>query len=285
MYNSRIFYVIILDSGFTRHMFAHKCYFNNMRPAKDIVIRVADGREVPALGVGNVGFLKDCLWVPMLRKDLISESQLTTEDHLGINREPDSPEAIVYRGSIFGEYKVILRAYIKDLSNRLYEVNPSYFWNRQTRSPVTSHCDEQIPSPLSSYDSNNNMFNLSRQWEDELLDDEEWMGDDELALYGSSNDTEQGPPFTNTRQRLGMSYHTSVFKRPPPETCVCSECNRKFYYTIPSALVEGCVAYVSKSKALQILHQSVGHITPERLQHLVASGQWSWSILLSQLTL
>ena len=30
----------------------------------------------------------------MLKKDLISESQLTTEDHLGINQEPDSMEAI-----------------------------------------------------------------------------------------------------------------------------------------------------------------------------------------------
>ena len=102
-HNSRAFNVITLDSGCTKYMFAHKCYFTNLRPAKNVVIRVADGREVPALGVGNIGFLKDCLWAPMLRKDLMSESQLTTKDHLGINREPDSPEAIVYRGSIFGE--------------------------------------------------------------------------------------------------------------------------------------------------------------------------------------
>ena len=102
----------------------------------------------------------------MPRKNLISECQLTTEDHMGINREPDSPDAIVYRGSVFGEYNVILRAYIKDLTNRLYEVNQSYFWNRQTRSPV------------SSYDSNNAVCNISRQWEDECLDDEEWLGDD-----------------------------------------------------------------------------------------------------------
>ena len=61
------------------------------------------------------------LWMP--RRDLISKSKLTTEDHLGINREIDSSEAIVYRGSIFGEYKVLFRAYIKDLSNRQYEVN------------------------------------------------------------------------------------------------------------------------------------------------------------------
>ena len=71
-----------------------------MIPAKRIEIGVADDRKVPALGVGDVGFLKYCLLVPMLRKDLTSESQLMIENHLGINREPGSPEAIVYRGSI-----------------------------------------------------------------------------------------------------------------------------------------------------------------------------------------
>ena len=164
---------------------------------------------MPALGVG---FLKDCLWILMLRKDLISESQHTTEDHLGINR-----------GNIFGEYKIILRAYIKDLSDRFYEVDQSYFWNRQTRCPVVSHCDEKIPSPVFSNDSNNTIFYLSRQQEDECLDDEEWLGDDELAMDACSNGPEQGPPFTNNRKKLGMSYHISVFQCPPSISCVCSE--------------------------------------------------------------
>ena len=61
LYNSRTFNAIIFGSGCTRHLFAHKCFFTNLNPAKDIIIRVADGREVPALGVGNVVFLKDCL--------------------------------------------------------------------------------------------------------------------------------------------------------------------------------------------------------------------------------
>ena len=33
----------------------------------------------------DVGFLKHCLWIPTLRKDVITESQLTTEDHLSKN--------------------------------------------------------------------------------------------------------------------------------------------------------------------------------------------------------
>ena len=50
VFHSSTFNVIILNiCCCTRHMFAHKGYFTNLRPAKDIVIRVADGREVPAL--------------------------------------------------------------------------------------------------------------------------------------------------------------------------------------------------------------------------------------------
>ena len=74
----------------------------NLKLGKDIIIRVTGSREVPALGVGKVGFLKNFLWIPVLSKDLWPESQLTIEDHLSINREPDAMEAIeaVSSGSI-----------------------------------------------------------------------------------------------------------------------------------------------------------------------------------------
>ena len=49
-------------------------YFTNLKSASDIAIKVADGRERPALGVVDVGFLKDCLWVPMPRKNIINGS-------------------------------------------------------------------------------------------------------------------------------------------------------------------------------------------------------------------
>ena len=37
------------------------------------------------------------------------------------------------------------------------------------------------------------------------------------------------------------------------------------------------MTYTSKVQAIQNLHYCVGHITPERLQHLVENGQWSWT--------
>ena len=121
-----------------------------------------------------------------------------------------------------------------------------------------SYCDEEFPFLVSSFDSYTTTFNISRHWEGKCLDNEEKSGDDELALYASFNDTEQGPPFTSTRKRLGMFYSFPVF-------CSCSECSRKFYYSIPAALAEVSVVYVSKSKALLILRQSVGDIAPESL--------------------
>ena len=67
------------------------------------------------------------------------------------------------------------------------------------------------------------MFNHSRRWEDECLDDKWWLGEDDLAVYASSNDAEQGPPFTSTRKRLGISYYTTAFQRPPfAAVCVLS---------------------------------------------------------------
>ena len=53
MYNLREFRVIIFDSGCTRHMFAQKCYSTHLR-----IVRTADGREVPTVGVGNTHLLK-----------------------------------------------------------------------------------------------------------------------------------------------------------------------------------------------------------------------------------
>ena len=79
-----------IDSERTRQMFAHKCYFSSLR------LKTLSSKS---LMVGtDLGFLKDGLWFPMLRKNLM-KSQPTTKDHLGINRKSDSPEAILYRGS------------------------------------------------------------------------------------------------------------------------------------------------------------------------------------------
>ena len=47
--------------------------------------------------------------------------------------------------------------------------------------------------------------------------------------------------------------------------------------TGPTQLEEANLTYISKVQAIQNLHYCVGHISPERLQHLVENGQWSWT--------
>ena len=36
------------------------------------------------------------------------------------------------------------------------------------------------------------------------------------------------------------------------------------------------MTFMTKAQAIHNLHYSVGHIAPERLQHMVENGQWSW---------
>ena len=68
------------------------------------------------------------------------------------------------------------------------------------------HYDEGIPSPVTSYDFNMTMFSISREWKDDCIDDEEWLGDDELGLYASSDDKSK----VHRSLALSMSYHTCI---------------------------------------------------------------------------
>ena len=118
----------------------------------------------------------------------------------------------------------------------------------------------------------------SREWEDYYLREGEWLVDDDIALHLCSNNSEQVPPFDYTREQYGWEcYNADGFQRPSPMVISYGECPITFYRSVPSAMTEACVTYILKSKALQILHHSVGHIAPERLQHLVQYGQWRWT--------
>ena len=88
------------------------------------------------MGVGDVGFLENVLWVPMLRKYLISESQLAGDDNLRVSKEQGPLEAIVYSGNIFRDFKVAIKTHIKDPHNRLYDVSQSYFWDSRRKIAV-----------------------------------------------------------------------------------------------------------------------------------------------------
>jgi hypothetical protein len=46
---------IVSDGGATRHMFHCRKRFRNYRECSNMVVRIADGKTVPILGVGEVG--------------------------------------------------------------------------------------------------------------------------------------------------------------------------------------------------------------------------------------
>ena len=66
-----------------------------------MVVRIADGKTVPILGVGDVGPLTNVFHVPSLVYDLISESQLDKEGkylecHGGVRTMRDSRDGPVF---------------------------------------------------------------------------------------------------------------------------------------------------------------------------------------------
>jgi hypothetical protein len=92
---------IVSDGGATRHTFHCRKRFRNYRHCSNMVVRIADGKTVPILGVGDVGPLTNVFHVPSLVYDLISESQLDKEGkylecHGGVRTMRDSRDGPVF---------------------------------------------------------------------------------------------------------------------------------------------------------------------------------------------
>ena len=66
---------------------------------------------------------------------------------------------------------------------------------------------------------------------------------------------------------------------PPPQKFanVCSVCFIVDIFKGPLQIDEAHAAYISKVKAIENMHYTIGHISPEKMQHLVENGQWSWN--------
>ena len=115
---------VVADSGATRHMFHNIQHFKNYRTVHGHYVKVADGKVVPALGVGDVGPLRNVLHVPSLVYDLMSESEL---DRAGKWLVCGGGKRIYYEqapGGAIDYAKVFLTAKLNDKG--LYVVNPMY---------------------------------------------------------------------------------------------------------------------------------------------------------------
>ena len=114
----------VSDSGATKHMFHDKEEFTNYREVLNQFVKVADGKVVPVMGIGNVGPLKNVLHVPSLVYDLISESELDKEGKWSVC---GNGVRTFYNRAANGQAdfaSVFLVAKLSD--DNLYEVNSYY---------------------------------------------------------------------------------------------------------------------------------------------------------------
>jgi len=115
---------IIADSGATRHMFPHIDYFTNYREVKGHFVRVANGKVVPAVGIGDIGPLRNVLHVPGLVYALVSESELDRDGKWLVS---GNGQRVYYERSPKGSIdygKVFLTAKLN--GKGLYLVNPMF---------------------------------------------------------------------------------------------------------------------------------------------------------------
>ena len=108
----------IIDSGANRCMFVNESYFSDMEHL-EVPIHTA-GEVIYSAGIGSVGLLKNCLYVPTLKKNLLGVTHICDELHGAkviftkdkfIITAPDM--ATLYRGNrVNGLYKVLNLAWL-----------------------------------------------------------------------------------------------------------------------------------------------------------------------------
>ena len=84
----------IFDCGCTAHMWNHRSHFTTYTPFHNRRMKaaVADGHQIDILGKGDIGPLKDVLYVPQLQHCLISASALLDQGFNPLNFTRIAPE-------------------------------------------------------------------------------------------------------------------------------------------------------------------------------------------------
>ena len=103
--------------------------------------------------------------------------------------------------------------------------------------------------------------------------------DNQTATQATTSTEEEdfGTPTFIENMDYDSAFNTEVCDSQNTYTHICDVCNNVDITTGPSQLKDANITYTTKVKAIQNLHYCVGHISPERLQHLVEKGQWTWA--------
>jgi len=131
----------IFDCGCTAHMWNHRAHFTSYTPYVNSHIKasVADGHKLDILGKGDIGPLKDVLYVPQLKHCLISSSALLDQ---GYGMYTGSVPKIVKENN---PSEVLLKGYYKD---RLFQITASEFERQLHLKPVACLVHDISTQPL-----------------------------------------------------------------------------------------------------------------------------------------
>ena len=132
---------IIFDSGCTAHMWNHRAHFTTYTPytTSHMKAACASGQTVDILGKGDIGPIKDVLYVPQLNYCLLSSSAFLKQGYG------------MYIGTIPKVIKetnpteVLLRGYY---SGDLFQITPSEFERQLGLRPITCFVHDITVQPL-----------------------------------------------------------------------------------------------------------------------------------------
>jgi len=131
----------IFDCGCTAHMWNHRAHFTTYHPYNNTSLKasVADGHQLDILGKGDIGPLKDVLYVPQLKHCLISASALLEQ---GYGMYTGSVPKILKESN---PSEILLTGYY---NNRLFQITVPEFERQLNLRPVTCLVHEVTTQPL-----------------------------------------------------------------------------------------------------------------------------------------
>ena len=126
---------LIFDSGCTAHMWNHRAHFTSFEPYinSNLKAACANGTVLDIMGKGDIGPLKDVLYVPGLRHCLISGTSLLRQGYSMLI----GPVPMVFKTSIPDQ--VLLRGHF---ANDLFRISATEFERQLGLRPVTCYVHE-----------------------------------------------------------------------------------------------------------------------------------------------
>lgn len=119
------YFNMVIDSGATRHCCNHLAMMNNIRNTNTNIM-VGNGNIIKATKVGDIGIIKDILYIPEIRRTLFSLSYFLNQHDTSVKIFKNYCELlykskVIARGIKNNENLYIIRVYTRPISNKYTE--------------------------------------------------------------------------------------------------------------------------------------------------------------------